>query len=195
MLARYLIVDYERANFSISRTIWPEDSGEPVPPAARIVAIAPLNDTSEKAFNFTGNAMSTPHHNQKLSSGVISGIAISVAFLCIIAASAIFFVMKKRRYRKLSKTERLKSDPFRKAELDGHGRILEELDSLDRGLPEVDGLAKMEMQGSDVYWSAFNGQRVEAEGGNMNAELERDTIVAAAHVYAIRRKKVPHRFQ
>ena len=76
----YLIVDYERANFTIAQAAFPDPL-----PAAKIITISPPS----KGGNNKSSSIST---------GAIVGIVVGVVLLlALLAAAAIFFIRKRRR--------------------------------------------------------------------------------------------------
>ncbi|KAF1963202.1 acid protease [Byssothecium circinans] len=75
----YLIVDYERANFTITRASFPEQQL----PAAKILPIHPPSSSS--------------HSNTRLSVTAIAGIIIGSTAVIAIIASAIYFFLHRRR--------------------------------------------------------------------------------------------------
>lgn len=80
----YLIVDWERSNFSISQCVFQEQNPQ------HIIAIPPIQVTDSAA----------PSQGQSLSTGAIVAIAIVVAFFSLglfALALAILFVRRKRR--------------------------------------------------------------------------------------------------
>ncbi|KAJ4342862.1 hypothetical protein N0V95_006802 [Ascochyta clinopodiicola] len=76
----YLIVDYERANFTVAQATFPDPL-----PAANVVTINPPRDEE------TNNGSSS------LSTGAIAGIAVGIALLLILLGLATFFFLRKRR--------------------------------------------------------------------------------------------------
>ena len=64
--------------------------------------------------------------------------------------------------------------------MDGNGRVLGELEGLDREVPEVDGSSTRELHGSDASQSTLDRHKIEIEGSNVSAELEGDTLVTVA---------------
>jgi hypothetical protein len=77
----YLIVDYERANFTVAQAVFPDPL-----PAANIITIT---SKSNSGSNSTGGSSG-------LGTGAIVGIAIGVAVLFLIAILALFFFRKRR---------------------------------------------------------------------------------------------------
>lgn len=75
----YLIVDYERANFTIAPATWPDPL-----PAANLVTIKPLGagETNESS---------------SLSAGAIAGIVIGIVVVMALLGAAAFFLWRKRR--------------------------------------------------------------------------------------------------
>ena len=80
----YLIVDYERANFTVAQAAFPDPL-----PAAQIVTINPPNDS-----NKNGSSSSS------LGAGAIAGIVVAVVALLAILGLAAFFFLRKRRTSK-----------------------------------------------------------------------------------------------
>lgn len=83
----YLIVDYERANFSISQAVFPDPL-----PAANIVTITP-------GSNSTSNQQTTTS-SSSLGTAAIAGIAAGGAALLLIIGLAFFFFHRKRSSKK-----------------------------------------------------------------------------------------------
>lgn len=76
----YLIVDYERANFTLAAATFPDPL-----PAASIITINSLDD---KDTNADSSALGT---------GAIAGIVVGVVILLALLALAAFFIIRKRR--------------------------------------------------------------------------------------------------
>lgn len=80
----YLIVDYERGNFTIAQAAFPDPL-----PASKIIAIEPPNHNPDSAADASGAGLST---------GAIAGIAVGgAALLILIIAGAIFLHQKRQR--------------------------------------------------------------------------------------------------
>jgi hypothetical protein len=86
----YLIVDYERANFSIAQAVFPDPL-----PAAEIVTIQPASSSS----------LSSSSSSTSLSTGAIAGIAAGGAVLLIILIAALIFFLRHRRKQSQAKFE------------------------------------------------------------------------------------------
>ncbi|KAF2017234.1 acid protease [Aaosphaeria arxii CBS 175.79] len=81
----YLIVDYERANFTVAQAAFPD----PLPAADIVTIKPPSNSTSTTSPSSSGSSLST---------GAIVGIAVGgAAVLIILGVVAFFFVRRKRR--------------------------------------------------------------------------------------------------
>ncbi|EMD69160.1 hypothetical protein COCSADRAFT_31924 [Bipolaris sorokiniana ND90Pr] len=80
----YLIVDYERANFTVAQAVFPD----PLPPAEVITIVSP------------SDLPATQPSSSDLSTGVIVGIAIGAVAGIVIAILAFFFCFRKRRGKK-----------------------------------------------------------------------------------------------
>ena len=178
MQARYLIADYEHSNFSIFPVMWSENSTHSVPSMTQIVAISPVNSTFSEP-----TSTSIPHPGLKISSGAISGVTVSAAFVCIILASISLYIARKRRRRqgKIGPKTEADSESYHKPEMDGSGRVLGELEGLDKEVPEVEDSQKREMHRSDASLSRLDRHRIEKEGSNVSAELEGDTLITVDH--------------
>lgn len=74
----YVIVDYERKNFSLHQTTF----SSPLP-ASRIVTIQPLGSSSSPS--------------NSISTGAIAGIAVAVAVIAILAVAALIWLLRKRK--------------------------------------------------------------------------------------------------
>ncbi|MCJ1382778.1 hypothetical protein MMC17_005891 [Xylographa soralifera] len=98
----YLIVDWERGNFSLSQCIWPDNLG------SNLVTISPpINSTSPSSQPSTASTTSGSGSN---TIGIAVGVAIGVLF--VVSAIALFFVIRRKKSRKLA------GFTARKAELD-----------------------------------------------------------------------------
>ncbi|KAJ4369180.1 hypothetical protein N0V83_006264 [Neocucurbitaria cava] len=81
----YLIVDYERANFTVAQAVFPDPL-----PSANVVTINPPN-----------SKLSNGNKSSGLSTGAIAGIAVGAAILLLsLAALAFFFFRRRRRTQK-----------------------------------------------------------------------------------------------
>ncbi|KAF2810258.1 acid protease, partial [Mytilinidion resinicola] len=83
----YLIVDYERQNFTIAPASFPDPL-----PAPHVMAITPPSNTTSPASN--PSASSKP----LLSTGAIAGIAAGGGALLILLALALLFFLRRRRH-------------------------------------------------------------------------------------------------
>ncbi|KAJ4317967.1 hypothetical protein N0V94_004650 [Neodidymelliopsis sp. IMI 364377] len=81
----YLIVDYERANFTIAQAAFPDPL-----PAAQVITIQPPADS--KAHKPSSSSSSS-----SLSKGAIAGLAIGITVFILLLLLAIFFLVRKRR--------------------------------------------------------------------------------------------------
>jgi hypothetical protein len=82
----YLIVDYERANFTIAQAAFPDPL-----PAAQVVTINPPGGKSEKQPNPSKPVLGT---------GAIAGIAVGGAALLIVLIAGIILLHRRRKKRK-----------------------------------------------------------------------------------------------
>lgn len=172
---RYLIVNYEQSNFSVSQNSW-----VPNAPSQMISIPAKSNATTSKITKIT-----TPSH--KISTGAIIGIIVAVVALIVVAAIAVFYLSKRRRKRKkVAKEEKDEDemDPFQKPEMDGtpagksifadppYGHKLgEEMEGSKPDLGE-DMRKGSEMEGSnpDLTRTAKLKAEMEGDAGAMRAE-------------------------
>ena len=89
---RYLIVDWERGNFSLSQCIWPDNLG------SNLVTISPpTNSTSAPSQPSTAPTTSGSGSN---TIGIAVGVALGVLF--VVSAIAFVFVIRRRKSRKLA---------------------------------------------------------------------------------------------
>ncbi|KAF2465853.1 acid protease, partial [Lindgomyces ingoldianus] len=79
----YLIVDYERANFSISQAVFPDPL-----PAAKVVTIAPPSSTSKSPSS---------SNKSPLGTGAIAGIAAGGAVLLLIVIAGAIILYRRRK--------------------------------------------------------------------------------------------------
>lgn len=171
---RYLIVNYEHSNFSVSQNSW-----EPNAPSQIISLPAKSNATTSKITITT-----TPSH--KISTGAIIGIIIAVVVLIIASAIAIFFFFKRRSNRKnIGKdgTDGDEMDPSHKAEMDatpaGKGpfddspynhKFGEEMEGSKPDLG-ADMRKGSEMEGSNPDLAAKLKSEMEGDAGAIRAEV------------------------
>jgi len=155
-LSRYLIVDYENYNFSMSQTRF--DNAP-----AHIVASQPSNGTASpiSAGNSGGSTFTqtTNHSSHGFPVGAIAGIVVAVILIAFVSGFFTAKHYKRTRKRKSSMTynlEELPADPrypHDKAEADG-SRSLDNIP--DKKLPyvttySVSGSPGIEMSGSTSY--------------------------------------------
>ena len=122
---RYLTVDYERKNFSLSQC---DFSGRP----SHIVAISSVNATSTNAPGTTPSTSATPsggtsgnqNSSSSLSSSAIAGIAIGIIALAIILAGTVIFMLwrKKKTRRRHEEAAELPGDDLSKMDRSSSSR-------------------------------------------------------------------------
>ena len=162
--SRYLIVDYERSNFSVSQNSWVENAPQ------HIIPIKSINSTSPPS----------PQHPKSsgISIGAIVGIIVAAVVLLIFAAVAAFFIIRRRRKKREAekKKEEEEDDPYRKPEMDGNGKPpIGELYTEGK-LGEVDSTSKVEVQGSQPDIAGqVKANMAEVEGSRGGAEVEGTT--------------------
>lgn len=171
----YLIVNYEHNNFSVSQNTWLPNAPSQIIPIA-----AASNATTSKITKIT-----TPSH--KISIGAIVGIIVAVGALIIVAAIAVFYIIKHRSKRRKLEKEETEGDemtPFHKAEMDatpagkapfeerpyGH-KFGEEMEGSNPSLG-MDMRKGSEMEGSnpDLVMAAKLRSEMEGDAGVMRAE-------------------------
>lgn len=86
-MARYLTVNYERSNFSVAQSIFPEAAEQ------KLTSIL----SSSEDLTPGGQPQPQPPPSQKLSPGAIAGIAVAIAIVFILAFGTIFFIRRRRR--------------------------------------------------------------------------------------------------
>jgi hypothetical protein len=84
----YLMVDYERGNFTVAQTVWPDPL-----PAANIITIQPPG------------ASSTNSSSSGLSTAAVAGIAVGAGVLIVAVLIGFFFFWRRRRVTKAQKYE------------------------------------------------------------------------------------------
>ena len=171
---RYLIVNYEQNNFSVSQNSW-------VPKAAsQIIPIAAASNATTSKIT----KIAPPSH--KITTGAIVGIIVAVIALIIGAAIAVHYIKHRSKRRNTDKagTEGEELTPFHKAEMDatpagkapfeespyGH-KFGEELDGSEPDLG-MDMRKGSEMEGSnpDLALTAKLKSEMEGDTGVMRAE-------------------------
>lgn len=168
---RYLIVDYERQNFSISQSTFIENT------KPNLVSIPPRgNDTL--AINRTTQR---PPTSSKVSGGVLAGIIVATLTLVILVSGSIIFLIRRRK----ANLAESKPDetPFEKQELDAQTKpVISELYSphgeadsreLNKNV-ELD--ASMEIRAAVEVEGSRGG--VEMEGSQGGAEMESNASAA-----------------
>lgn len=162
----YIIVDYERSNFSVRQCYWDQDVSQ------NVVAILPVNiTTSSSSPTTTTNASSSS--DSGLSIGAKAGIVVGCVmfFLLVVGMLIFFFVLPRYKKRKVetttvddasTKAEQLPQEP---QELYGQSAFsAQEIDSRVKAHPELEGdtgnaviinelgaeVITYEMHGSDV---------------------------------------------
>ena len=95
-MARYLIVDHERSNFSISQTRWSEDITPQILPLPSMTdkATAKSTQTPFADYNFINGSLA-------IDAGLITGIIFVPLSACIIAAFVIHYCPLYKRHREI----------------------------------------------------------------------------------------------
>lgn len=166
-MRRYLIVNYEHSNFSISQSLF-KDNATP-----QIVAIPSVNDTSTR--------VAKTYQHQGLSAGSIAGIVIAVAVMAILAALAVFFINRRRSRTKAKEVEKYNSLDLmtNKPEMgDTSKPQMRELYA-----PEKDAKKDVEMEGDKPSYGLHGELRAEVEGSTGAAEMDGDQV-APTEMYA-----------
>ena len=156
---RYLIVDYERSNFSISPALFTANA------PTNLMTIPSLNQTT-----LPPNVTKTTKPSHSLSTGAIVGIVVAVVALLGLAAAGIFFFLRHRRRKSAERAAKLDDfDPIGKPEMDGTGtEIPGELFGSEGKYDKVAD-SEYEMEGSG---GKENKLRAEMEGTRGGAEME-----------------------
>lgn len=161
---RYLIVDYERSNFSISQSLFEANNPE------KLVAIAPAGN-STTAVSDTGSS--------SLSLGAIIGIVIGAVALLIVAGVAAFFILRRRKRRRQAQEAELKKatepvDPMEaKAEMPDNSRTtLGGLYSPGKPAAFTEPKSTNEMEGTEGEYFNQAKLHAEMEGSKGGAEME-----------------------
>lgn len=121
----YLIVDYERANFTVAQAAFPDPL-----PAAQIVTINPPRDGE------------TPNSTSSLGAGAIAGIVVGSVLALAILGLVAFFLIRRRRQR--AQKYELAATEAKYAGSDPH------LSSTDAALKAGGPLAPQEMGGTPL---------------------------------------------
>ncbi|MCJ1270054.1 hypothetical protein MMC22_009948 [Lobaria immixta] len=108
----YLIVDFERSNFSLSQATFVENAEQ------KLVPILSKDDTS---LNITEISPGPPRSTHKLSSAAVAGIVVAIVLGLLIGATV--FIISRWRARNAQKIRREEPEGFSgKPELDGEGK-------------------------------------------------------------------------
>lgn len=168
---RYLIVDYERQNFSISQSAFIENTKQ------NLVSIPPRgNDTL--AINRTTQH---PPTSSKLSGGVLAGIIMAILTLIILVSSSIIFLIRRRKDNLVKSN--LDETPFEKPELDAQTKpVVSEL-YIPHGEADSTELNRIVELGATMEMRVaveIEGSRggVEMEGSKGGVEMESNAPAA-----------------
>ena len=166
--SRYLIVDYERRNFSVSQNDWYGNTTPQILPISSTAIPSAVNGTTTNNGNVTGSP--------KIRHAMIEATSVAAFLICVLAAIvATFFIRRRRRSRqKLQKDNKTEEsvESFVKAELDGKGKSpLGELDAPWKTPAEADSSCKFEMPGK-------LGSRTEVAGSRVSVEMEGNTVAS-----------------
>lgn len=171
----YLVVDFERANFSLSQATFIENAEQ------KLIPILSKDDASPN-ITITHDP---PKSSRSLSGGAVAGIVVGIALILLIGA-AVFIIRRRRAHNgketKVEEPERLSDKP----ELDGQGKPFigelynphGEADSREvfKTNLELDATTqpqRAEMQGSHGGIEMVGSRGgAELEGGNAAVELE-----------------------
>jgi hypothetical protein len=98
---RYLIVDWERSNFSISQCLFSGSSSQ------QIVTIRSINATSNNTVP-PSNSDGASTQNSSISSGAIAGIVVGIIVpVALLVVGLALFLMRKRRKKTYTDTAEL----------------------------------------------------------------------------------------
>ena len=180
---RYLIVNYETSNFSVSQNTWIENA------PSQIMTIASINDTS---------VVTKTTNNHKISIGGIVGLIAAAVALCLIAAGAIYYTIRRKRKKREEeeKSREAELNQFDKPEMDGTGKpVVGELYSEHKLGEEMEGSKpgmgvyaadvknRTDLEGRRVAEMEGTRGGVEMEGSRAHAEME-GTDFAPVEMYA-----------
>jgi hypothetical protein len=136
----YLIVDYERANFTLAQAKF----SDPLP-AANIVTISPSASTESSSTS------------SSLSTGAIVGIAIGSAAFILLVGILVFF-LRKRRTKQTEKHHELDASLDSSASSDGHGsHTTMSTPRKAPGLQEIGGTPLTELATHEHYPRGYKG--------------------------------------
>jgi hypothetical protein len=91
----YLIVDYERGNFTVNQAVFPNPMPDP-----DIVTIYPSDYQPPSTDTGADSSSSSGSSSGGLSTGAIAGIAVAIAALALLAAVAAVLYLRRRRTRR-----------------------------------------------------------------------------------------------
>lgn len=169
----YLIVDWERANFSVSQCLFDSDNMNQ--------KLVPIN-----SVNTTSNATVTTGNKKSSNTGEIIGIAVgvAVALVLIAACSITFFLLKRRKNRHHKEEEKPKEEEDDESEKVRQGYAKAELNTgfdntrFELGGPEDPTLAK-----PPAAWvnekASYPGEHAELVGDKALSELTGGGIAAS----------------
>ena len=167
---RYLIVDFERSNFSLSQATFIENGEQ------KLLPILSNDDTSQ---NVTKIHREPPKSSRNLSSGAVAGIVIAIISILLIGAA--IFIIRRRRAHDAQKTKPEEPENLSdKPELDGEGKppIVElynphgEADSRELLKSNLEMDATTQPQRAEIQGSHGG---IEMEGSHGGAEMDGGT--------------------
>lgn len=169
---RYLIVDYERANFSVAQALFIENAEQ------KLIPILSLNDTSQNITITKNNPSSNPSTgSHKISPGAIAGLAVAILIALILIFGAVYFLIRRRQREREKRAADEAYDPTAKPELDGEakppiGELYNPVSEADSREASKIGL---EMEGSKPASTTLDARErrlAEIEGTHGGAEME-----------------------
>ena len=162
--SRYLIVDYERKNFSIYQNIQ-DPSLTP-----QIATIPPLSAT-------TSSKLSNMKH-------IITGVVTSVIFIFLLTLGLILYLRRKRKTKKKQEHNQeikpLGDDRYAKPEMEGTGKLLGGVDGASVPTAEANSDTRAQLQDDPGVSTVSINCSAELEGDMQCTELVGD--VAAAEI-------------
>ena len=169
-------MDYEKSNFSISQSLFLENS------QPNIIAIPPINATignsTSPTITKTTPSPDPDAKSHSLDTGAMAGIIITAVLLMVLTASAaiIFAIRRRRRRRQEDATEDIEPikevEVFQKAEMDGSSKdqdILEMYQEVEEKDSREVITFVAELEGSNGSVGPANKRVFELDGGPIRA--------------------------
>ncbi|KAL9130634.1 MAG: hypothetical protein Q9217_001248 [Psora testacea] len=170
----YLIVDYERSNFSISQSLFESNAPQ------RIIAIPSTNNTAPGVTRI--------QQSSSFPIGAIIGIVVASVVLALAGIAAFLGIRRRRQRKRWEEHEKRKAeefDPMAKPEMDGSGKpTVGELYAEGKLGTEMDSKGMNEMEGSRGGFYNNAKKAAEMEGTKGGHEMHAGDVTSPVEMWA-----------